>query len=69
VLVAYTCNLTYLGGNDWNDHGSRPAQAKKMFTRFHLNRIKAGCHHVCHLHNDEKLKIESPSWPRKKVRP
>jgi hypothetical protein len=27
VLVAYTCNLSYSGGRDQEDCGSRPAQA------------------------------------------
>jgi hypothetical protein len=30
VLVAHTCLLSYLGGWDQENHGSRPAQAKKF---------------------------------------
>jgi hypothetical protein len=25
--VAHACNVSYLGGRHWKDHGSRPAQA------------------------------------------
>jgi hypothetical protein len=28
VLVAHTCNPSYSGGRDQEDHGSKPAQAK-----------------------------------------
>jgi hypothetical protein len=27
-MVAPTCNLSYLGGRDWEDHGLRPNWAK-----------------------------------------
>jgi hypothetical protein len=29
VLVAHTCNPSYSGGRDQEDHGSKPAQAKR----------------------------------------
>jgi hypothetical protein len=28
VVVAHTCNPAYLGGEDWEDRGSKPAQGK-----------------------------------------
>jgi hypothetical protein len=39
-IVTDTCNLSYSGGTDWEDHGSRPAWAKVSETP-HLNQ-KAG---------------------------
>jgi hypothetical protein len=27
-MVVHTCNLSYSGDGDWEDHGSRLAQAK-----------------------------------------
>jgi hypothetical protein len=32
ALVAHTCNPSYLGGRDQEDHGLRPARAKKKKT-------------------------------------
>jgi hypothetical protein len=30
VLVAHTCNPSYSGGRDQEDHGSKPAQANNL---------------------------------------
>jgi hypothetical protein len=64
VLVAHTCNPSYLGGQDL-DHSSRLAWVKKKFMRPHLNRKKLGvvmC--ICHLSYSGKNKIGG--WPGKK---
>jgi hypothetical protein len=38
--MAHTCNSSYSGGRDPEDHGSRPAQAKKQDTILKIPSIK-----------------------------
>jgi hypothetical protein len=40
--VAHTCNSSYLGGRDREDHGSRPTQAKSLQDSISTNKKKAG---------------------------
>jgi hypothetical protein len=35
--MTHTCNPSYLGGRDWEDQGSRPAQAKVCETLMLIN--------------------------------
>jgi hypothetical protein len=41
-LMAYTCNPSYLGGWDWEDHGSKPAQAKKFWDPISREKARHG---------------------------
>jgi hypothetical protein len=43
-VVAHSCNPNYLGGRDWNDHGSRLALVE--LARPQLNQ-QTGCGGVC----------------------
>jgi hypothetical protein len=48
--MAHTCNLSYSGGRDQKDHGSKPAQAnssrdpiwKKFITKKRAGRVAQG---------------------------
>jgi hypothetical protein len=48
--MAYSCNPSYLGDRDWEDHGLMPDQAKKVCEipsqQKHLDVVECTCHPV-----------------------
>jgi hypothetical protein len=43
-VVAYSCNPSNSGGRDWENHSSRPTQAKVIETPSQLDTVSCTCH-------------------------
>jgi hypothetical protein len=63
-MVAQACNPSFMGGGDWEDHGSRPSQEKK-FMRPPSSKPMAGqVVRTCH-----PSYAGMPGQPRHRARP